>query len=151
MEGLAEGRPSVLVGDFILVKRHEGSDTWYKGCVHEVMADSVSLRFDEAFTAIKGSKFDVQFLLNRLPFRRMHQALTARSDTRRLVFPEHQHVKASPVTVEEIASIKPFNRRIGENPEQLTAVASIVNQPPGCVPFLIFGPSVLHCLLTLCC
>src|ERR1700752_199243 len=70
--GLAEGRPSVLVGDFILVKHRSGPSTdWYKGCVHEVLVDHVSLRFSSNLSTYKGKVFDVRFVLNRLPLRRM--------------------------------------------------------------------------------
>lgn len=139
MEGLAENRPSVLVGDFILVK-HSGESNdqrWFKGCVHTVMADQVSLRFNDSFSTYKGTKFDVRFVLNRLPFRRMHQAITIKVDSSRYLFPELERVRAINAQPEPLT---PFNRLVGENHEQSMAVAAIVNQPPGSVPFVIFGP-----------
>ena len=141
VEGLAEGRPSVLVGDFIIVKHHDSSE-WYKGCVHKVSVDTVNLRFDSTFSTYKGNRFDVRFVLNRLPHRRMHQALTLKVDSTRFLFPEPDHVGTRAVSAEQSVAITPINRLIGENHEQLMTVAAIVNQPPGSVPFIIFGPLV---------
>lgn len=140
--GLAEGRPSVLVGDFILVKHHGSSTDWYKGCVHEILVDRVSLRFNSKFSTYKGTIFDVRFVLNRLPLRRMHQTLTVKIDSTRFTFPEPEHVKSAPVNIDQLNSITPINRIIGEDHEQLLTVAAILHQPPGSVPFIIFGPSV---------
>ncbi|KAJ7249435.1 RNA helicase [Mycena rebaudengoi] len=107
VKGLEEGRPSVIVGDYILV-RHTGVEEgpWYEGRVHH------------------GTKFDVRFTLNRLPHRRMHQALINSFKPRQILFP----------------GITPVNRQIAEDPEQLETVAAILHQPPGSVPFIVFGP-----------
>lgn len=142
--GLAEGRPSVLVGDFILVKHQDSESTpWFKGCVHEIFVDYVSLRFSSTFSTYKGTKFDVRFVLNRLPLRRMHQVLTLKVDSSRLIFPEPEHINSMLISNDQLDAITPRNRIIGADHEQLLAVASIVNLPPGSAPFVIFGPSVL--------
>lgn len=147
MAGLAEGRPSVLVGDFILVKRQDGSSTeWYKGCVHEIFVDYVSLRFASTFSTYQGTLFEVRFVLNRLPLRRMHQAITLKSNVERIAFPEKRHVKSIPVTTDQLRAIVPINRLIGEDHEQLLTVAAILHQPPGSAPFVIFGPWVTSSL-----
>jgi helicase MOV-10 len=143
VEGLAEGRPSILVGDFILVKQHGTPTDWYKGCVHEIMMNTVSLRFSSKFSTYKGNTFDVRFVLNRLPLRRMHQALTLETDSTRILFPEPEHISSTPVGIEQLRAINPINRLIGEDHEQLMTVAAIVHQPPGSVPFVIFGPLVV--------
>lgn len=147
--GLAENRPSVLVGDFILVKHHGSStDKWYEGCVHIVYENYVSLRFDSAFSLYKGNKVDVRFRLNRLPTRRMHLALTTAFNPNRLLFPGLEHLRgAKVVTRDQLNDINPVNRSIGQDAEQLQTVATIVNQPPGSPPFVIFGPQVLFPLL----
>ena len=60
VKGLAENRPSVLVGDYILVS-HTGSGedgtprTWFEGRAHNVLLNGVSLRFGEEFSIYKGS------------------------------------------------------------------------------------------------
>ncbi|KAJ7918136.1 RNA helicase [Mycena leptocephala] len=142
VKGLEEGRPSVIVGDFILV-RHTGvpDGPWYEGRVHQVQQDHVSLRFDDTFSTYKGTKFDVNFTLNRLPHRRMHQALANSWKESRILFPRAEHILRNlPVSVMQRNSISPVNRRIAEDPEQFETVVAIVHQPPGSPPFVVFGP-----------
>lgn len=128
--------------------KHKDASTnqWYKGCVHEIFVDYVSLRFDSTFSTYRGTTFDVRFVLNRLPLRRMHQGVTVKVNTDRLIFPEPRHVKSVPVSNDQLTSIVPINRLIGEDHEQLLTVAAILNQPPGSVPFVIFGPLVCFVL-----
>ena len=146
VEGLAENRPSVLVGDFILVS-HSGdaesfnTRTWYEGRVHQVHQNHVSLRFSDDFSIYKGNKFDVRFVLNRLPFRRMHQALTNNFNPTRLLFPGPEHILGlMRVTKNKIDEINPIYRPLGEDKEQKETVAAILNLKPGSVPFVVFGP-----------
>ncbi|KAJ7056200.1 RNA helicase [Mycena amicta] len=142
VKGLEEGRPSVVIGDFIRVK-HTGSEDgpWYEGRVHQVHQNDVSLRFGDRFSTYKGTKFDVRFTLNRLPLRRMHQALANPAKPERILFPGSQHGSQSRrCSAEELAAIVPVNRLVAEDREQLETVAAIVHRPPGSVPFVIFGP-----------
>jgi helicase MOV-10 len=150
VEGLAEGRPSILVGDFILVKQHGTSTDWYKGCVHEILMNTVSLRFGSNFSTYRGNTFDVKFVLNRLPLRRMHQALTLKADSTRFLFPEPEHIRTTAVGIEQLHTINPINRLISEDYEQLMTIAAIFHQPPGSVPFVIFGPLVVFCSYRAC-
>jgi helicase MOV-10 len=146
VEGLAESRPSVLVGDFILVSHAGSPDTlntrpWFEGRVHKVYAKHVSLHFGDSFSTYRGTKFDVRFVLNRLPFRRMHQAVTNKFNPSRLLFPEPEHIRGvQRVTLDKIVDLVPFYRPLGEDEEQMETVAAIVNQKPGSVPFVVFGP-----------
>ncbi|KAF5389693.1 hypothetical protein D9757_006021 [Collybiopsis confluens] len=142
VQGLAEGRPSVLVGDFILVRHQNGADkTWYQGRVHKVYETHVSLRFDDTFSTYRGNSFEVRFVLNRLSFRRMHAALTNKNDLARLLFPDTEHARnLRKVSRALMDGITPINRVVGEDPEQLEAVTAIVNMPPGSPPFVVFGP-----------
>ncbi|KAF7323583.1 RNA helicase [Mycena kentingensis (nom. inval.)] len=145
VEGLEEGRPSVVVGDFIRL-RHTGVEDgpWYEGRVHQVHQKHLSLRFGDNFSTYRGTKFDVRFTLNRLPLRRMHQALTNASNQERILFPTVDHMKGKRnvrrCSEEQIAAIVPVNRLVAEDREQLETVAAIVNRPRGTVPFVIFGP-----------
>ncbi|KAJ7669415.1 RNA helicase [Mycena polygramma] len=142
VKGLEEGRPSVIVGDFILV-RHTGvaEGPWFEGRVHKVYQSHVSLRFGENFSTYKGTKFDVKFTLNRLPHRRMHQALTNSFKESRILFPRDEHIlRNRRVSASERDSITPVNRRIAEDPEQFETVVAIVHQPRGSPPFVVFGP-----------
>ncbi|SJL11598.1 uncharacterized protein ARMOST_15004 [Armillaria ostoyae] len=142
VKGLSEGRPSVLVGDFILVRSvGQPNKTWFEGRVHDVAMSHVKLRFSDAFNTYRGTKFDVRFVLNRLPYRRAHHALINKNDPVRLLFPGPEHLRearlVSQATVKELI---PLNRSLGGNPAQLEAVAAIVHQPRGSVPFILFGP-----------
>jgi helicase MOV-10 len=149
VKGLAEGRPSVLVGDFILFSHAVNSKsedvfdpnrTWFQGCVHQVHQNYVSLRFGGDFSVFRGSKFDVRFVLNRLPLRRMHDALANTFNPTRLLFPGPRNIISARVTPAEIRDITPVYRPLREDEEQLETVAAIVNQRPGSVPFVVFGP-----------
>ncbi|KAK0191970.1 RNA helicase [Armillaria mellea] len=142
VEGLAEGRPSVVVGDSILVRPVGQPNTpWFSGRVHNVAMSHVSLRFDDAFNTYRGTKFDVRFVLNRLSFCRMHDALGNKNDPARLLFPGSEHLTTEgPVTSTMLEELSPLNRDIGRNREQLETVAAILNQPRGSVPFIVFGP-----------
>lgn len=140
--GLAEGRPSVLVGDFILVRQQAlVDDPWYEGCVHKVHANHISLRFGEGFSTYRGTKFDVQFKLNRLPLRRMHQSLMTSVKPSRILFPDLEHAETlRAVAFDQLIHITPVNRLIGEDNEQLETIGAILRQPQGSVPFVVFGP-----------
>jgi helicase MOV-10 len=141
--GLSEGRPSVLVGDFIRVKSTISTkDVWYEGRVQDVYEDYVSLVFGDGFnTYMKGETFDIRFVFNRLPHRRMHFAMTYQHKPLRLLFPDGRHVAhIQPPTHAQVESLIPVNRLIGSNPEQMKTVYSIMQLPKGCAPFIIFGP-----------
>ncbi|KAJ7430120.1 P-loop containing nucleoside triphosphate hydrolase protein [Mycena galericulata] len=142
VKGLEEGRPSVIVGDYILVRHTGASDgPQYEGRVHKVHPSHVSLRFDDKFSTYKGTKFDVNFTLNRVPHRRMNQALTNSFKESRILFPRAEHLSRKVrVTAGQLNSITPVNRLIAEDPEQLETVAAIVHQPKGAPPFIVFGP-----------
>ncbi|KAG8867123.1 hypothetical protein FRC20_006671 [Serendipita sp. 405] len=139
--GLAEKRPSVIVGDCILVKHHGSpKPRWWGGYVHVVRLNDVGLCFNNGFKPFKGQKFDVRFLLGRLPLRRMHQALDTGGYLSRLLFPTEVDVKNKKPSPGTIQMIKPANRAIGGNPQQILAVTAIRNLLPGSPPFVVFGP-----------
>ncbi|CAE6384609.1 unnamed protein product [Rhizoctonia solani] len=138
--GLAEKRPSVLVGDSIKVRPHNPSatnnTTWYIGYVHIVRKDEVGLRFDHRFLPPAGTRFDIRFCLNRIPVLRMHQALATAFAEPRALFPAVDHEKR-PLATRNIRTINPL---VSQNPPQLLAVKSIMSLPSGSPPFIIFGP-----------
>jgi helicase MOV-10 len=139
--GLAEKRPSLIIGDKILVKHHGSPKPhWWSGFVHIVELDRVGLRFDPTFNAFKGQKFDVHFKLNRLTLRRMHQALDSGGPTPRLLFPKEADIKSRKPSQGTIRTVTPVNRYIGNNPQQMLAVTAIRNLQPGSPPFVVFGP-----------
>ncbi|EAU82858.2 RNA helicase [Coprinopsis cinerea okayama7 len=144
--GLAENRPSVLVGDFILVSESNPAiafenRTWYEGRVHEVRMDEVVLRFGDGFNTYRGNRFDVRFVLNRLPYRRMHHALVNSFAPRRILFPGPQDILGlKRVTAQQKAAIVPYYRQLKDDDEQLETVTAILHQNPGSAPFIVFGP-----------
>lgn len=140
--GLAEKRPSVIVGDQILVKHHGSAKPhWWQGIVHHTRLNEVGLRFNNAFNAFKGQLFDVRFCLNRIPLRRMHQALdVGPASSSRLLFPEEVHIKNRKPSPGTVATLTPFNRLVGQNLPQMLAVTAIRNLLPGSPPFIVFGP-----------
>ena len=141
VKGVIDRRPSVLVGDYILARRSGDSD-WYQGRVHKVHFDILTLYFPDGFSNYRGNKYDIRFVYNRLPDRRKHLAVISPYKPMRLLFPDKTHIKNERVTPSEVVAINPINREMQSNYEQLEAVAAIVKQPPGSVPFIIFGPSV---------
>lgn len=147
--GLAEKRPSIILGDKIRVKNHGGVDKWFVGYVHRVEQSSVLLRFHPTFNSYKGQRYDVCFFLCRSTIRRMHHALSVAWNSGRLLFPS-QTDGASLVGPTEAATsrLRFFNRLLEDNPPQRLAVTGITMQPPGSVPFIIFGPWVVLAILT---
>lgn len=146
VSGLAENRPSVLVGDYILVSRaDEWTDgqerNWHEGRVHKVYLDYVHLRFGDDFNTYQGTTFDVQFVFNRVPYRRMYHVLNNSFDPKRLLFPGPEHIRnVQRPTAAQKNSLALFNRLLEGDDEQLGAVAAILNMAPGGVPFIVFGP-----------
>ncbi|EKM76476.1 hypothetical protein AGABI1DRAFT_131302 [Agaricus bisporus var. burnettii JB137-S8] len=146
VKGLAEGRPSVLTGDYILISRAgEGGDgterKWHEGRVHKVLLERVSLRFGDDFNTYRGTKFDVQFVFNRIPYRRMYHILKNGFNPKRLLFPDPEHIRNNRLpTSSQKEDLVLFNRQLKTDDEQLGAVAAIMNMSPGSAPFIVFGP-----------
>ncbi|TCD60518.1 hypothetical protein EIP91_009945 [Steccherinum ochraceum] len=141
--GLAENRPSVLVGDQILVQRVGGSEKgrWFEGHVHFVRQASVGLRFHESFRGHSVShKYNVRFKLNRIPLRREHEALSSAFNPERILFPKPGQVLLPTAPSPNVILPHIINPLIAENAPQLQAVASICALPAGSAPFIVFGP-----------
>ncbi|KAJ7676472.1 P-loop containing nucleoside triphosphate hydrolase protein [Mycena rosella] len=140
--GLAEKRPSVLVGDRILVqKRGATLGHWFEGGVHFVRKEEVGLRFNASFRMTSpADRFNVRFKLSRYPLRRQHLAMDTAFSEARVLFPLPLHVPAGSYPTPASARLTVFNPLIATNAPQLQAVVSIVKRPPGSVPFVIFGP-----------
>lgn len=78
--GLAERRPSLMVGDTVLVASLGASpgagELQYEGYVHEVLHTQVLLKFHPSFHQLyRGEDYAIQFRFNRTPLRRCHFAL----------------------------------------------------------------------------
>jgi hypothetical protein len=107
----------------------------------------VGLRFHESFSGWSPNQtYNIRFKLNRLTLQRQHMAMDTAFSQDRVLFPERVHLLSLRLAEPPIKSIDPL---IQQNPLQLKAATAIVNSPPGSVPFIIFGPCVLLCLMRL--
>ncbi|KAK0452091.1 uncharacterized protein EV420DRAFT_691604 [Desarmillaria tabescens] len=135
--GLAEKRPSVLIGDNILVRKKDAPEGhWFSGGVHGVMLETVGLRFSPKFQVSPSDRLHVRFKLNRIPLRRQHQALETAFAPGRLLLPVAAHILQPSPAVPWTA----INPLIDTNARQRQAVDCIIRRRPGTVPFVIFGP-----------
>ena len=138
---MREKKPKVIVGDTILLRRSTQPEAmWHRGTVHRVDEKAVTLRFGENFNTYKASTFDVQFVLNRMPYRRFHQAVLNVATLGRLLFPSEPIVdnrgRSDPESVF-------FNRNLAKNPAQRNVVETVLSRPPSSPPIVISGPCVL--------
>ncbi|KAF9057240.1 RNA helicase [Panaeolus papilionaceus] len=140
--GLAEKRPSVLLGDRILVQEQGSSDgKWYEGHVHVVRQHEVGLRFHTTFDRYAaGRRFHIRFKLNRTPIKRQHQAMDSLFTEDRILFPDVQHLDLLQSQMMKRVSLRVFNPLIAKNEPQVQAVRAMLTMPPGSLPLIIFGP-----------
>ena len=146
--GLAEARPSVLRGDAVIVKA-KGQPPYEGKCVN-IESHSVQLQFHNDFDRryVNGTLFDVQFNYNRIPWRRMQEAVKPDNQ----VLAKWDGVYRSDVALEKSKNVKkrfeevnkirwkPFNRLIEGNEQRKLAVSLIVSGAHHPFPFLLFGP-----------
>ncbi|KAH9983175.1 P-loop containing nucleoside triphosphate hydrolase protein [Russula compacta] len=109
--GLAEKRPSVIIGDTVLAQMNGAAhDRWYEGHVHYLRQAEVALRFHGSFPKDGTQQFDVRFQVNRVPLRRQHQALRANHYAPHLLFPGPTHARTGK-TVTIVEAIKQILHR----------------------------------------
>ncbi|KAH9948068.1 P-loop containing nucleoside triphosphate hydrolase protein [Amylocystis lapponica] len=140
--GLAEKRPSVLVGDRVEIQSSAfDSDKSYEGWVHIVELNTVRLGFHASFNPTAGQHFNVRFKLNRVPLQRQHEALSAAPPSLpRLLFPTPAHAGLDrPATAADLP-VTLYNQLLSSNLQQTQAVRSICQMRPGAAPFIVFGP-----------
>ncbi|KXN81885.1 Putative helicase mov-10-B.1 [Leucoagaricus sp. SymC.cos] len=137
--GLAEKRPSVLIGDRILVRKQTDAEGhWYAGHVHVVRKEEVGLVFHQTFRGWSTTqKYHVRFKLTRIPLQRQHQALATVFTESRILFPRSSHL--SMISIPQVIP-RTVDKLIQTNQAQLQAVSSIVAAAPGSLPFIVFGP-----------
>ncbi|XP_028286299.1 RNA helicase Mov10l1 [Parambassis ranga] len=88
--GLSEGRPSLNIGDRVVLKKPQGNGvvTEYSTFIAEINDEDVSLRVNSDFHhSYLGEPVDVEFSYNRLPMRRCHQALVLTRQFEEILFP----------------------------------------------------------------
>ncbi|KAG8994428.1 hypothetical protein FRB90_000435 [Tulasnella sp. 427] len=142
--GLSERRPSVVIGDSVLVRPTDStSDKWFRGFVHGIQQSYVLLGFAPSFSSAPEQRFDVEFELSRLLFQRQHLALSAPYQKREILFPESRDPLAYGLRAPSYEQMRLRNihdARVSLNPPQLQAVTAIAQLPAGTIPFIIFGP-----------
>ncbi|XP_045499637.1 probable RNA helicase armi [Colias croceus] len=140
--GLCERRPSLIVGDKVIVK-----DTWdpnqkqYEGFIHMVKGDLVLFKFDNRFhETYDGGDVSVAFHLNRTVYRRAHQAInTVLSNLGPdVLFPSKIVQKPEQVSSEKLQNIQWYNKKL--NNGQKNTILNILKGESRPLPYVIFGP-----------
>ena len=146
--------PDVALGDLLWLDNiHD--DIRYEARVtnvdvfmrHHLAVLKVSLRLPTEFNLHKRSRFELRFRHNRSTLRRQYHVLTAAlASPRRLLFPSVSDIKLmrrpSWAEIDNLKFRQLVNRDIRDDNQQFQAVISILEQPPGSIPFIIYGPSV---------
>lgn len=146
--GLAEGRPSLLRGDRLIL-RSPRRQSYYEGYIYEVREKDILFKLHENLhlSPMDGLCFDIQFLNSRTPFRRSHHGVcqyNERSDFPRIVFPFPRGgdcdslplIPLDPALSEE--SLPTVNKRL--NIYQKRAILSVLRARSRPAPYIIFGP-----------
>ncbi|KAI5643202.1 AAA domain-containing protein [Phthorimaea operculella] len=141
--GLAEKRPSLMLGDLLFVKPVEGDDFMFEAIITEMEDNVVNLKgfhkeFEKHFKVGHDQRFDVRFFMSRMPLERMHRAVQAAvqgSADQKRVFPVLNKKTPAPYKVQSF-----FNHLVEQNPEQHSAVEHIVGGTAGTAPYLLHGP-----------
>ncbi|CAH1265716.1 MOV10L1 [Branchiostoma lanceolatum] len=166
--GLAEGRPSVLIGDKVVLTAPGAGDCspCYEGYVHEVLREEVLLKFHQDFhSSYDGEPYNVFFMFNRSTLRRCHQAANfAHNLGCQVLFPSQPTLSPPLVNCQPDrtntqlaagkrnhsgaqqnkggrfpgASLQLFNPRL--NQQQQAAVTRILRAEARPAPYVLFGP-----------
>ncbi|KAI9462824.1 P-loop containing nucleoside triphosphate hydrolase protein [Lactarius psammicola] len=119
--------PEVFKGDFLWLEdrqkdvyydtRIANADVFMRGSIAVL---KIYLRVPTSFTLCRGVIFLLRFRLNRVTLR---------------------HIKPiQPLSMAETAELPLINENIRKDGQQLQTVISVLQQPKGTVPFVIFGP-----------
>ena len=145
--------PEVVLGDFVWLDdiqadiRYEArivkTDVSQRGQPH-VAVLKISLELPTDFNLEPGAQLILRFRVNRVTLRRQYHALASLS-TRPLpgwlLFPSAADIGSMQrLSRVEIDSLDLANGRIRDDVQQLRTVVSVLEQPRGSVPFIIFGP-----------
>ncbi|RVE49029.1 hypothetical protein evm_006275 [Chilo suppressalis] len=140
--GLAEKRPSLLVGDLLFIKPSNTDEEMFEGVISEINHNTISInglhqKFGKHYSA--EARFDVRFFLSRMSLERMHMAVDSvfRHGFEDKVFPK-RNPKAKPLQDNLITEF--YNSDVGRNPEQRAAVNRILHAAGSPAPYLLHGP-----------
>ena len=131
------------IGDVMLFSSsRESGDHAYEGVVHRILPSEVQFLFGDGFNLYTlGDLFKVQLVLNRMPLRRAHLAVTMDHPLGRILFPNPSpslDQESEPIQDDDIpASMDP---RVRINTEQMRLVMNVLNRQPGSPPLILFGP-----------
>ncbi|KAN0127194.1 P-loop containing nucleoside triphosphate hydrolase protein [Lactarius tabidus] len=145
--------PEVITGDFLWLDDRQ-EDIRYEARITNFSVFTVPrgkftlavlkifLQVPASFDLYRGAQFQLRFRLNRMTLRRQYHALASSfASLRRLLFPSASDIKPLRYLSEaEIDKLPLVNQKIRKDDQQLNAVVSILQQPKGSVPFIIFGP-----------
>ncbi|CAL4920873.1 unnamed protein product [Urochloa decumbens] len=133
--GLAERRPSLVQGDFIVARYARNDARPYQGFIHKVEADEIFLRFDNQFhlNHHDRNQYHVSFTYNRVNMRRLYKSIHEAE----FLGPDILFPCQSPCRAVKRCPFKPLNPHI--NTEQADAVAMIL-ACRGVPPYVIYGP-----------
>ncbi|KAI0263063.1 P-loop containing nucleoside triphosphate hydrolase protein [Gloeopeniophorella convolvens] len=100
------------------------------------------IRYEARITVYRGATFMLQFRLNRMTLRRQYHALHASlSSLCHLLFPSVSDMKPiRELSGNERDTLPLANENIRRDDQQMQTVVSILQQPKGSFPFIIFGP-----------
>ena len=143
--------PEVILGDYLWMDDIQ-EDIRYEARITKADVFSrnqgraavlkMSLKLPSDFYLYRGVQFILRFRLNRITLRRQYHALANSSTSlRRLLFPSVADIKPMKyMSRAEIDNLDLVNKNIRHDDQQLQTVVSILRQPKGSVPFIIFGP-----------
>ncbi|KAN0127192.1 P-loop containing nucleoside triphosphate hydrolase protein [Lactarius tabidus] len=141
--------PEVLKGDFLWLEDRQ-KDVYYGARItksHVFMRGSLAvlrifLEVPTSFNPHHGVRFLLRRRLNRNVLCHQYEALgSSLTHLRRLLFPTASDIKSiQRLSGIEIDNLSLVNRDIAKDEQQLRVVVSILQQPKGSVPFIIFGP-----------
>ena len=141
--------PEVLKGDFLWLEDRQ-KDVYYDARITKLrvfMRGSLAvlrifLEVPTGFNLNRGARFLLRRRLNRNVLRRQYEVLASPlTRLRRVLFPSTSDIKSiRQLSQVEIDNLPLVNTHIRKDEQQLQAVVSIVQQPKGSVPFIIFGP-----------
>ncbi|KAF8267993.1 P-loop containing nucleoside triphosphate hydrolase protein [Lactarius quietus] len=141
--------PEVLKGDFLWLEdrrkdvyydaRITNADVFMRGPLAVL---KIFLQVPRSLNLYSGTRYLLRMRLNRFILCRQYQALASPlALLRRLLFPSASDIKSiRRLSKAEIDKLPLVNESIREDKQQLHAVVSILQQPKGTVPFIIFGP-----------
>jgi helicase MOV-10 len=145
--------PEVILGDFVWLDDIQ-EDTRYEARISKAEVFSrgqsrdavlkVSLKLPTEFTLQPHALFILRFRVNRITLRRQYHALASLSHGNipcRLLFPSAADIgPLQRLSKAKIDKLELVNKNIRNDDQQLCTVVSILEQPQGSVPFIIFGP-----------